>query len=226
MTEATSFKALGAGNGLPFCFSPDDALWTIDVSLPYYSGLIFTTFSGVTDQNYASFSEEEIEEKVQESFYKFVTLFWNYEGISGSSSADPSEAGVVFDNEPRDRVCETGTTSAESYEEYSAISTFITAFYDGSTFLGYGGYQPSIDTNAFMVGGSVRAYVCGSFNIGPDPGYDYDTSYATVNGIDFLFAAVGPDDGNTTITLTDSTLSVENTDGGSATITDIKFYTY
>ncbi len=223
MAETAKFTALGVGNGFPFCL-PTPTTYDISIgSVPR-----FTTFTGVTDQNYTSFSSEELEELANASRSKLVELFWNYEGIDATSTED-SEIGIDIGIEPKDRVCETGVLYNEG--DWMEVSTDYIAFYNGSTFLGYGGYYfndffPSnaeASTNHSMVG------ICGLAlsSLVTNANRVVDVSYETVNGIDFLFVGVASTlSGRTgTVTLTETTLNATS-DSDVAEISSVNFYTY
>ncbi len=224
MAETAKFTALGMGNGFPFCLFAYPTTYDISIgSLPQ-----FTTFAGITDQNYTSFTASEIELKAKESYAKLVELFWNYEGITATSTED-SETGIDFGSEPKDRVCETGVLDNEG--DWMEVSTDYIKFYDGSTFLGYGGYyfNDFFPSNAEVATSHSRVSVCGlaSSSLVTNANRVVSVSYETVNGIDFLFVGVASTlSGRTgTVTLTETTLNATS-DSDVAEISSVNFYTY
>ena len=153
MPTATSFTALGRGNGFPFCVTRK-----IDVS----SKEKWTTLGGT--QKGSSPTDAEI----QTSLANAVKIFWNTNELLGSvassktSTALPSiiyrKEGSSFINpttdpeEPKDRVCERDnyfdyknlyTVGANNGTKSGFIDLGIMRMYDGDTsnednFVGYG----------------------------------------------------------------------------------------
>lgn len=92
MPTATPFTALGKGNGFPSCFGK--------VEIGNLSGeIMWTTLSGVNADNYTSFGEAALAEKVSESLELAMKLYWNkfkLNGLSASSSGDNSRLTSRF----------------------------------------------------------------------------------------------------------------------------------
>jgi len=139
MPTATPFNAIGAGNGLPYCPSKTDVS-----TLP--SDRAWTTFSGVNADNYTSFSDADLEQKINESFVIAMKLYWNKfrsTGFQAQSSGSASEytsrfqptggfsrtwsqsmSGMTSDDaidagtlEPMERVCGSGQPEVRKSED-------------------------------------------------------------------------------------------------------------
>jgi len=92
MPTTTEFTALGAGNGFPSCIGK------VDIG-NLSSGIMWTTLSGVNADNYTSFGEAALAEKVSESLELAMKLYWNkfkLDGLSASSSGNLSRRTSRF----------------------------------------------------------------------------------------------------------------------------------
>lgn len=206
MLEAEKFKALGAGNGFPFC--------PTKIEVSNYSK--WTTFSG-----YNSDSEgDPTQAQIDESFALAVKLLWNLASCEASASATTSycsgaDAGsysssqslATFANharyQPRDRV--NGTPSYSNHESSApnrnglspANTTMyfyltVVKMYKGSTFIGYGaGRSGSIDSRASAsgkarTGVSLHGYANGGT---PSSLRAQSLEFAVVSGFHFVCSA-------------------------------------
>jgi len=139
MPTAQKFASRGMGNGFPYC--PPN----VDVSkLP--SDFAWTTFSGVNADNYTSFSDADLKQKINESFVIAMKLYWNKfrsTGFQSQSSGSASEytsrfqptgglsvtwsqsmSGMTSDDaidagtlEPMERVCGSGQPEVRPTED-------------------------------------------------------------------------------------------------------------
>jgi hypothetical protein len=86
MPIAQKFKALGAGNGFPFCPSKVDISNASDSTM-------WTTLSGVNADNYTSFGDAALAGKISQSLELAMKLYWNkfkINGLTGHSSGNNS----------------------------------------------------------------------------------------------------------------------------------------
>ena len=163
MPTATSFTALGAGNGFPFCPSKVNVADRGDGS-PYE---YWTTLSGWSKVSTPA-NDAAKATSIDESLTLAMKIFWNYNGLSaldeytvegGSSSSytstidmDGGEYGTVSfrgngfssseNKAPNERVCY-NSFRAEDVDEVLFFDIKIIRMYDGittdeSNFVGYG----------------------------------------------------------------------------------------
>ena len=148
MPTATPFTALGRGNGFPFC------LTKVDVST-FPSNYKWTTLSGVNADNYTTFSDSALAEKVNSSLVMAMNIYYNLyktSGLSASTSGyvsfynsrfQPSEgikytwntgvSGMTNDDaasvkEPFERSCE---YNRDLEKTEANVATYV---HDGDTF--------------------------------------------------------------------------------------------
>lgn len=89
MPTGEKFAFLGAGNGFPRCIdAAHPFLQRVDVGRPNNTYTHWTTLSGVTKDNYTTFSDEQLAEKVEESRLLAMRWFWNLHKAEMSVSMD------------------------------------------------------------------------------------------------------------------------------------------
>lgn len=99
MPTADSFTALGAGNGFPFCHT---SITRVDISNSLYSNYKWTTLSGVNSDNYNSFDDATLSQKVDSSRDMAMRIYWNKfksNGLNASSSGSYKEKNRFYDEE-------------------------------------------------------------------------------------------------------------------------------
>lgn len=153
MPTATPFKALGRGNGFPFCIQEADVTG-------YHK---YITLSGHTEAD-----GTPTQQSINDSFAKAMQLFWNAEGLSGGASASVTDSddnvtttsatNVSFadsetDNvEPVGRVCgpiEDGENENDNSDGFGATVSAdvviknlrIVRMIDSGSTVGYGVFQ-------------------------------------------------------------------------------------
>lgn len=100
MPTADSFTALGMGNGFPFCHT---SITQRDISNSFYSNYKWTTLSGVNSDNYNSFDDATLSQKVDSSRDMAMRLYWNKfmsNGMIASSSGSferKGSFGIYYD---------------------------------------------------------------------------------------------------------------------------------
>ena len=204
MPTATSFKALGKGNGFPFCLNTIDVLDRGDGNAYDY----WVTLGGFKKTDSGLPTQTQINLSLQNA----MKLFWNGYKINGTASLDSSynTASVTDSRNPN-------TTQLEPFERISLNSGFYDfnikhdstnyghqnqiTFYitpvllkSGNNFLGYG--VKNIMSLAEAGGNSGNDYasvqIASTINSSSNT-YDRNNySYITLGGINFVcFASVG-----------------------------------
>jgi hypothetical protein len=211
MPVAEKFKALGAGNGFPFC--------PTKIKVSNYDK--WTTFSGYNSDSQGDPTQAQIDE----SFALAVKLLWNLASCEASASAttvycsglsagsySSSQSLATFANharyQPRDRV--NGTPSYSNHESSAPNSNglspanttmyfnvAVVRMYNGATdnednFIGYGaGQSSSIDSRA-AAAGKARTGVTlhGYYDAAtPSSGKAQSREFAVVSGFHFVCTA-------------------------------------
>lgn len=232
MPVTTPFKTLGAGNGLTACISDgftDMANWEY-----------WTTLSGVNPNNVNSFSDEQLQVKIDESRSGVMSLFWNL--YKGQGLAEWTRASTIYsvsetstdDVEPRDRVCRNpfsipDLTASDVRGFMQMNRLFYRLKYNGK-FVGYAANQAQNvqlnRSNSFyyvrtgtpnIVGSSTMAIAGALENAITIPANNIaEAGYVTVGGLHFVGYGVAYDDEDSgftgTIDLDNLTTSTINND--------------
>lgn len=251
MPQTTSFQALGAGNGFPFC--PDK----VDVSVYDH----WTTFGGFNKNSGGNPTDTQI----HDSRVAAMKLYWNLYRVeltatdALNSQYDISE--IIINNEewldgdgahadavePKERVCQ-GTVSAKIYggtiAQVDLRNSAITRMYNGATtnesnFIGYGGGEVDFvsgDGNIYCyaydgIAGDAFSALGGYGDEFSTSGWDESYVYVQVGGIHFLWVGIASQIGSPyTQTLNSSTRLAQINDASSpyltASIDSLEFYTY
>lgn len=248
MPEATSFTALGAGNGLPSC--PNK----VDVSGYDY----WTTFSGWSKVSAPVGSEAEAE-SIDESRRLAMRLYWNLESVTNSANATFTHASLPYESssvtigsfsgedhyEPRLRVCspvsktvtEISSPSGRTNCFTQAFSTAGVRMYDGATddednFVGYGGGNSFFNTRSTASQrANSRVTLYGYRDTQTSGDGIFDNAYVEIGGIHCVCEAQAkgnvtesPDAANLTSSSVYTVLTTTYT--ANASISSLGFFTY
>jgi len=238
MPTATPFTALGRGNGFPFCANkieinglPDSTMWTT------LSGVNADNYTGFGEAALAEKVNESLELAMKLYWNKFklnglsasssgdlsrrtsrfipidepVTEVWNG-SISGMTSADASEAGVL---EPSKRVCgggakrilkseyvegvnQDGDTVSSAELKLDEKSYTVYGIYNGNTLLGYAlsDFLILSSKKSGVVVSASRAETVVSNFLGNDGDINEDfrreeTGYQVIDGFHFVVQKIG-----------------------------------
>ena len=192
MPTATSFAALGKGNGFPFCVPEVDVS-----SFPYWvtMGNFKKTDSGSPTQ-----------EQIDLSLSNAMKLFWNFNGytaVLGGNSDDAGTYTIDIDQEeyvllspsntadPQSRVCNENTSnnwSLSSDPTLASARCVIQRMFNNSEFVGYGmkfsigARDSSYPSRDFRFYSYLESSFFNSFD-------DFEVGYSSSIGIPFVFIA-------------------------------------
>lgn len=238
MPVATSFTALGRGNGFPFC--PEKQ----DVS----SYDLWSTLGGTQKGETATESEKNL------SVVNAMKLYWNFYDCSFTSSASSpfgsaSLSGIDdIDKEPGERTCLSlisKTASDSSAGGQSLTATYrvdLARYYDGSindesNYVGIG-FVPN--SPFFNINGDTRGRATIEYKlagVGTDPNTlgvgsfddDRETGYVTISGIPFVYEVAAGTRAGSPLSVDSTSCSAEDTPIGSSvsfSSLSLDFYTY
>ena len=248
MPTATSFTALGRGNGFPSCLNKTDVS-----DFDYW-----TTLSGFNKDSGGSPTDQQI----TESYILAMKLFWNVFEATAPSTASRTDTGASVEgtsvdtssstfDKPKDRVCANSSIVVSDYNQNANTEALIKLIvtpprrmYNGATtqednFIGYGAYTTVLtygwtSTNAYS---EVSISGTGS-NQSNTSNQSFDFGYITLGDMHFVAtcsARVLPYDSSNGRTLTvdasvpsaSATLTTEDsTYEAESEITELDFYTY
>lgn len=253
MPTATPFKALGAGNGFPYCLSKEDV-----------SGIEYWTTLGGNQKN-GGVTESG------KGLKQAMAILWNLEGVNLTAKQTETKTnangtftavaelgvvstdGAVYEIQPKDRACRgfSGFSALDSDSDpevqpvAGASVTFVcnlenmVRFYNGPTdneanFVGYGmSLYPGTD---FLVYGhrqtQTRIHVSSQSRATTDVGYC--TMSTNVQGLDIYFVCDGTGDtvipssafARSKFTTGNSSSSTTGTRETHVQINSLIFYTY
>lgn len=227
MPVAQHFMSRGVGNGFPFCCEPFDVT-AFD---------LWTTLSGVNASNFAGFTPEELEVKINESLALAMKFYWNGFSLDAYSEATAFRSGswntsVIIDGidvsgsfaaEPKSRSC--GGVALKITNEIDLPSSaqmviwFARPFriiHDG-TFYGYGfGDNFDGDALAFVratpTGGSQADIEITGVIESAFTSSTFDQAYVTLGGASFLCeATISPGSGATSTNVNAANLTASFT---------------
>ena len=234
MPTAEPFKALGQGNGFPFC--PE----VLDMSDPFFSSLDWVTLGGTRKGSTPTRAEKN------KSLVNAMRMFWNFYAINGSATAQStggSVSTVIEATVPKSRVCRTALSNDNS-DDGASMSFFLNMVDmrdSGGDFIGYGATGLFILDEEFGgvdAFGQIRAQ--GDFSSatlffgsilsgGSFTGGSEAFGLVTVGGIPFIGNATGRDEGGGSSASLDpfqATSTDFNGDTASASLNGLDFYTY
>jgi len=199
MPTATPFKAIGKGNGFPFCLETVDVLDRGDGN-PYDH---WVTLGGFKKTDTGSPTQSQIDTSLQNA----MKLFWNAHQITGTASLDSSYNAPTVTNsrnpnttqlQPSKRVClssefrddNTGSSTTLDGENFMQLLIIPVLLKSGNNFLGYG-VRGGIYANSFTFAGEFASVTIGSIAAiyGPSSQVDDDYDYITLGGINFVCQA-------------------------------------
>jgi hypothetical protein len=210
MSEATPFKALGRGNGFPFCTLKVDVStfdnyqeWTLGQAMKIYWSL-----SGIN--GFFNLVDVDTLEDIKIENVKLGD-FIEYDQSNGSETSDDSD---YTDVDPEYRVCnrnrsgEKFTDLGRGFNDYgmsiNLASNSIVKYYNGDTsdednFLGYGMKQDSINNQlayayGFEVDGPVKfkhTILTTYYKASDYSPYSPSTSIVTIADIPFIKIEIG-----------------------------------
>jgi hypothetical protein len=245
MPTATSFTALGAGNGFNSCLSKQNV-----ANYDYW-----TTLSGWNKNNTPATAEAKAQ-SITDSHALAMSMYWNLYQVTGYAEViyflydavevsavtvgryyNPPNSGNLTAIEPMDRACISGglfsqetATDEESGTSYMQINGSILRLYDGDTtdesnFVGYGASSNFI-TAAAQRPSTYTATVKLSSMLFSDTSASYDYAYVSRNGVSFVCEAYG-DTPNASALTTSSSGGIAPADWWiSASISSFAFWTY
>ena len=195
MPVADKFMSDGVGNGFPFCLTKDDV-----------SGFDhWTTLSGVNKGNVGGFTDEELDEKIQESLVLAMAFYWNGFSVdayaeailnSSTSIADGADVTGSAYELPRDRVC--GTASGQSGEQVGSSFADMALFFpkpfivmNDGVFVGYGVDGIPVSMRASALGPFTEILLIGALEIEETSSANnvFDYAYVDTNGGSFVCIA-------------------------------------
>ena len=211
MPTATSFTALGAGNGFNSCLSKQNV-----ANYDYW-----TTLSGWNKNNTPATAEAKAQ-SIADSHALAMSMYWNLYQVTGHAAVyfdvlydplivyavtvgryyNPPNSGNLTAIEPKDRACISGGLFSQetNYDEdmgtsYMQINGSILRLYDGDTteesnFVGYGVSSNFITAAAQRLSTYIATVKLSSmFFSNTSAGYDY--AYVSRNGVSFVCEAYG-----------------------------------
>lgn len=199
MPTATPFKALGAGNGFPFCLETIDVLNRGDGNAYDH----WVTLGGFKKTDTGLPTQSQIDTSLQNA----MKLFWNAHQITGTASLDSSYNTTSVTNsrnpnttqlQPSQRICsssgfyDNNIQFSSTQNEFNRIRLYIipVLLKSGNNFLGYG-VKNKILADAVTFADEFASVEIGSIASARLDGIyetiDYD--YITFGGIDFVCKA-------------------------------------
>ncbi len=199
MPTATPFKAIGKGNGFPFCLETVNVLDRGDGNAYDH----WVTLGGFKKTDTGSPTQSQIDISLQ----KAMALFWNAHQITGTASLDSSYNTASVTNsrnpnttqlQPSQRIClssgfyDNNIKYSSTEDEFNEMYFFVipVLLKSGNNFLGYG-VKNKISASAVTFADEFASVEIGSIASARLDGIyetiDYD--YITLGGIDFVCKA-------------------------------------
>jgi len=245
MPTATSFTALGRGNGFNRCLSKRNV-----ESYDYW-----TTLSGWNKNNTPATAAAKAQ-SIADSHALAMSMYWNLYQVTGSATATYNADAVSVSAvtvgiynatpnssnataiEPKDRACISGglfsqdidqVANVESYMQSNTNPAFFQKLYNGdqtdeANFVGYG-LAGEINAVGRMSGlGSASVRLQDKANNNTSASYDF--AYVSLNGVNFVCEAYGDTPNAAAMTSSRSGSSGSNSWNFSASISSLAFWTY
>lgn len=247
MPTATTFTALGRGNGFNRCLSKRNV-----ESYDYW-----TTLSGWNKDNTPATAAAKAQ-SIADSHALAMSMYWNLYQITGSATAtysadtvsvsavtvgryyDPPNSGNLTAIEPKDRTCISSGLVSQETDESTGIRSYIQSntnpgifskLYDGdktdeANFVGYGlsGEIISVGVVSGVGVGSAFVRLRDTANGSTSASFDFD--YVSLNGFNFVCEAYGDTPNAAALTSSRSGSSGSNSWSVSASISSLAFWTY
>ena len=246
MPTATTFTALGRGNGFNRCLSKQNV-----ASYDYW-----TTLSGWNKNNTPATAAAKAQ-SIVDSHSLAMSMYWNLYRANGTAEVtyflydpvevsavtvgryyNPPNSGNLTAIEPKDRTCisggllsqETADDDNESGTSYMQINGSILRLYDGDTtdesnFVGYGVSSDFITAAAQRPSTYIATVKLSSlfFN---NTSASYDFAYVSLNGVSFVCESYGDTPNASALTTSSSGGSGYLTWFLSASISSLAFWSY
>ena len=247
MPTATSFIALGRGNGFNRCLSKQNV-----ESYDYW-----TTLSGWNKDNTPATAAAKAQ-SIADSHALAMSMYWNLYQVTGSATAtwnadtvsvsavtvgryyNPPNSSNLTAIEPKDRTCiSSGLFSRETDESLGlGIESYISSntnpgrflkLYDGdetneANFVGYGLSGEIVSVGNRVGLGSARVRLRDTANNNTSASYDF--AYVSLNGVNFVCEAYGDTPNAAALTSSRSGSGYNYTWSVSASISSLAFWTY
>ena len=245
MPTATSFTALGRGNGFNQCLSKRNV-----ESYDYW-----TTLSGWNKNNTPATAAAKAQ-SIADSHALAMSMYWNLYQVTGSATAiynadavsvsavtvgryyNPPNSSNLTAIEPKDRTCISSGLFSQETDKSTGIESYIRSntnparfskLYDGdetdeANFVGYGLWGEIISVGAVIGVGSAFVRLKDTANNNTSTSFDFD--YVSLNGVSFVCEAYGDTPNAAALTSSRSGSSGSNSWSVSASISSLAFWTY